>query len=202
MMSFFVLVVMLGFTVPTYCQYFDSESDPVLYEAFHKALINDTTNLINLQSLFYPPEENSRAVNKITINICNFTVKKFSHNDSDENSEPGFIKCSSDCNKMAEMYCFNPLLWGYGFNMNFTLSSDSGTNSHARLADHIASLQPYLRWVDFSTYNYLSILSGTQVVRINEVTSIVLSIDELDTMPSFSEVSSTLELLLSWVRKF
>ena len=54
--------------------------NPTLYEAFKKALISNETNLIRLQSHFYPSNRNSGTSATIVVNSsCDFTVKNISY---------------------------------------------------------------------------------------------------------------------------
>ena len=204
MLRLIVLIVVLNFISPTCCQDIEYAYDPSLYKAFHKALINDTTNLIQLQSLLYPADRNSRTANTITISHCDFTVKKFRHRDTVNLGT--FTNCSKACSHYNGLYCYGPSLdWG----INFTLSSDPAAKSQALLVDHITLLQENLYWVDFSTFSILNFLTGSAVdttlynplpySEIKTKISIVLSIDELDTMPTYYEVQKTLKLFLSWV---
>lgn len=104
------------------CGVYPDNYNPILYEAFHEALINDTNNLIQLQSAFYPSggdDPISVYISFETINVNNIMAQ----NDPD----PAFRNCSSG-------YC---LLYDYGY----MISRDTSSSSHERLKQYIINKQ-------------------------------------------------------------
>ena len=161
----------------------DYDYNPTLYEAFKKALVSNETNLIRLQSHFFPSSGNSRTSATIAINSCDFTVKNIS-----ANYTGAFEKCSDD------LYCF-------AGNISYRLSKDASSSSKEMLKQHVSALVDLLKLFDYISVTFFDSVTFSKLAspKGNSDIRLSLSIPELHTMPSFEEVYATLPLLLSWV---
>lgn len=162
--------------------------DPILYEACHEALISNNSNLIQLQSVIYPPRGDAPVSVRVSILSSKFTVNNITLAQNDAYS--AFEKCSSGYCSLKNYY--------------YIVSNDVSTSSHDRLKQYIhqqvididyTSLFIFNK-VTFSNirddyyYNYIDYDNGIELT---------LNIPQLHSMPSKNDVDATLSLILSWV---
>ena len=69
-----------------YGQGYSYPYNPILYEAFQEALISDVDNLIQLQSVLFPPGGASPVSILVSIDNCDFTVNNISQMGLDDTS--------------------------------------------------------------------------------------------------------------------
>ena len=196
-MSTIILVVLLLISLNCITHGDDYDYNPTLYQAFKKALISNESNLIRLQSHFYPSSGNSRTSATIAVTPCDFTVKNISLT---ENNIQAFEKCSQfSCSTMDhdDLYCF-------AWNVSYRLSKDASSSSRDMLKHHVSELVDLLEMFDYISVAYFDSLTYSKLAspKGNSDILLSLSIPELHTMPSFDEVDATLSLLLSWVSLF
>ena len=189
-MSAIIVAVLLLISSPSCITHDDDDYNPTLYKAFRKALISNQTNLIRLQSHFYPSSGNSRTSASIAINRCHFTVKNISLT---ETMFQAFEKCSCRTMDNDDLYCFVSSTF-------YRLSMDASSSSQEMLKQHVSELVSL-----FETFDYISVAFFDSITFSNlspkYTSDILLSlfIPELHSMPSYVEVDTTLSLLLSWV---
>lgn len=169
-----------------------------LYEAFQNALVNDTSNLVKLQSLLYPPEYNleSSVYTAVRFNPCDFKVRKIDSY-QEENQSRAFISCTNFSCRDCDELCYT------NSSLIFVLHVDGHSNSHFKLFYFVRSLWNILVVIEsasFEMFNYMT-NSKVDIVSYNggQVVNLTLKIDQLEKMPSNRDVEDTLLLILSWV---
>lgn len=172
--------------------YSDATNTPLL-TVLENALINNTHNLVALQSAFYPAKAASPSFLPIFIDDCFFVVKKI-HQPYDD--DPAFSNCSADCD-VNSTYCLT--------NTKPVYLSDT-TNSrllHMIYSENLVDILKTVEFVSFELFDQITRFElGYQQPFDNEFEDFVVisfSIDELDVMPSHDDLWHSLELLLSWV---
>ena len=196
-MRMIILVSILWLICQVYGQGYSYPYNPILYEAFQEALISDVGNLIQLQSVLYPPGGASPVSISVYIDNCDFTVNNISKMDLDDTSP--YTNCSSVRCDNHYGYCSRQYL-------QYTISKDASSSSHDRLKQHISQQSMALILIDyisvyfFNKVTFSNLLSDDQAFSIDSGSvSLTLHVSELPTMPDTFEVDATLSLLLSWV---
>lgn len=167
-------------------------SNPHLLSILESALINDTHNLKELQSAFFPAKSTSPSFVSIFIEDCDFIVKKIQQIDGDN---PAFSSCDSVCDFNDDEYCFTPQKPASN-----TLYLSDGS---LLLFLYSTNIQKILMTVDYVSFKLFDILTHLELQPFNSdghnYALLNLTINELEAMPSQDELWDSLELLLSWV---
>ena len=188
-----------------------------LFNALEEALLNDTSNLIKLQLLFYPPGYFSGDTVEIHICGCNFTVNSIKnemvtpysitpysnyiywyHNTEDQ-SRSAFLKVKGG----SKYYFANN-------SVTFHLSDNSDSNEQFKsfiVRSYLVVVQTF-EYISFYLFYIITLVrfnhpeyhSPGHYDNIDQRT-IKFYLNELERMPSYAEVIETLASLFSWVRK-
>lgn len=207
MISSSVLFLLMGsiwYLSPSFCQ--DIRIECALYEAMELALVEDKTNLIKLEKLFYPPTFIQTDTVEVVIDSCDLTVRNmtFSYRSNLEN--PGLHYCNGICcgsgnNINGHCYCMGSDV------LRFYISDNVNANSQSKLLNYISSreVQIFMNSTDILSMILFDQLTNSHLSlsnrRVTNSVRISLHIHELnlDTDPSHTELIDALSLLLSWV---
>lgn len=167
------------------------DGNSTLLVALEQAIKNDTFNNAEiLQSVFYPPGDNSP--NTVSIS-CNISVQRIIENVLPFNSSPAF-----ECDNFGRD-CIS-IFWSFTISQTFDTYTlldymNSGVMNYMRTID-------YLSWIIFSAFthspsNHRPV--SYQFYELPESDVINLSLGELQKAPSYDEFLFNMKLLLSWV---
>lgn len=177
-----------------------------LRKALENALVNDSSNLLALHDLFYPP---ATIVSDVTITLdqCLVTVRNITgpHDVPFYGDKPAFIDCDIVCGGVG-VYCLNitttqPYVDG---SIQFFLSGNANANSHSKLLSYIGSGIFSVMMDEYVSFLLFKVLTFSQL-NLEEngkpwLQDISLSIDTLHLMPTYREVILELEyILIIWV---
>ena len=172
------------------CQNIKEEKQ--LFDALHHALVNDSTNLYKLQSLYNPP---GKAMPDTVVINATVTIKKIYYDNiqyCDVYDPAAFVNNSAE----------KKYVRGWD---RFTISNDALSNSNAKLADYIERNQDYIMMFDYVLYSLIinitdiKLFSPSSEYR-SSIDQFNLQVDELEFMPCEYEFINAMEAVLSWVR--
>ena len=177
----------------------------VLLEKFERALVNDVQNLIELQTLFYLPDHFQTSSVSISISQCGLTVNNIT-NDSCPLCQPSLSSESCEGCSRSPGYCLSTSSALY-----FQLSDGSNVKSYSKLVNYITTGDPsfaaYLSVVDYVSFSLFNLLThyplnSSEQTHVDNTISLSFHLEELEEMPSFDNIVTNLQLLLSWVSCF
>ena len=170
---------------------------PSLLTALEEALLSETDNFINLQTLYYPPQYIQTDTLSIAVRHkeCDFTVKKVNRILVDK---PALTECH--CRNCTDCYCLNS-------SQVFYLSETAAnSNSYYRLKNYINSddVIEYIKFVDTASFLLFNLLTHSQLNQTSngyrtKNVHIILHIEELEEMPTQADLISNLKTLFMWV---
>ena len=201
-----VSLLLLGLAAVTNCQ------PHYLIQAFEDALRNDSSNLVKLQNIFYPPRSSPANTAVVTIEggIIVNNIRK--------NSSESVEQCTNldlhdydNCTRAAFVYDSGTYRLDIesDIDINFLLTDDVNANSYSKLLSYISSgsIVPLLAMFDYVSLNLLNTLTFTPLLSTSispdkfpySSHDINLDINDLDVMPSYADAVDALMSVLSWV---
>ena len=189
-------IVLLTTILPLSSTELNYEYSP-LFELLQNALVNDTSNLVKLQALLYPPDTDQESSVYVGVRFypCDFKVRSIS-NSGGKNQSMTFDSCTKHgCGDQD--YCYA------NTSLRFQLMRDGTSNSHFKLYYYVREFWNMLVLIEsasFELFNYVT-RSKVGVVSYNggKVVNLSLIIDHFEKMPSEKSIADTLYLILSWV---
>lgn len=190
------------FILLTMCSNISLICGEVLLEKLEQALVNDTENLLALQTLFYPPDHFQTSSVSISVSQCGLTVNNIT-NDSSHLCQQSLSSESCEGCSHSPGYCLNTSSALY-----FQLSDGSNVKSYSKLVNYITTGDPsfaaYLSVIDYISFSLFNLLThyplnSSEQTHVDNTISLSFHLDELEEILSFDDVVTNLQLLLSWV---
>lgn len=165
-----------------------------LLKVLEEALLNDTSNLLALQRLFYPPRAIASDTVYVSIIPSNFTVKKIRSPDC---QQPAFSLCED-----GEFYCLN----SSHSKLSFLLSDNSDSKSFWKLRHYVntrrvMSIMILYDYVSYHLFNTLTLaqLNTEDNDKMYITEALNFSISVLEKMPTYTFTVDVMLHLLTWV---
>ena len=168
------------------------EEKQQLFDALQLALINNSTNLFQLQQMFYPPREVSpdtvEFTSIVTVNEISITDETRCYPRIDA------FKNSSDLYYYVRNTDFNT--------DRFLVSNDAFSNFQAKLTDYVNSINETLEELEYVSYHIIMTITNmrwsTPSIYLDFYV-LNFEVDKLDVMPCEEDYVDAMSAVLSWV---